>query len=349
MRRLTVILLISAVWCSVAVGRPEAVPAVAEDTDAAYFVGKRRIVATDHFTLMHDMRADEAEGIANVLEFAYSEFEACFEAYGFKMHAPEAALEWMCFRKPELLCDYALATENVDLSWLSGYYSSRTNRVAVVRPGRIRKWYGPGRQIAQVAAHVEDGIDAGLVKIVHEAGHQLAFNRGLQRRGVMYPLWATEGLALVFEDCVSDYLPGGRYSEGRKKRLVELYRQGKLIPLDEFAIMPRLSSEHSDVDVYAQAWGFFLFLCEHRNADLQDYFSYLYSLKSGARNAYHLRREFIESFGAIGDLEREWSLFLELAAASKPFLCGPCASTGENSNNLASAHDKEAVVSASLR
>ena len=251
--------------------------------DAVHFRKGCSAVSTDHFTVVHDMQSDEAAGMAAVLEFAYTQFESCFGARGFSLQAPEAPLEWMCFRKTGSFSRYALATENVDLSWLTGYYSSRTNRVAVVRPGRIRKWHGPGKQVADVAPRVEDGIDAELVKIVHEAGHQLAFNTGLQRRGVMYPLWATEGVALVFEDCVSDFLPGGRYSDARKKRLLDLHRQGQLIELDEFVTMPRLSADRCDVDVYAQAWGFFLFLSENRAADLKDYFSYLCSLRSGAQ------------------------------------------------------------------
>ncbi|MBE0536158.1 MAG: DUF1570 domain-containing protein [Phycisphaerae bacterium] len=280
---------------------------------------------TEHFRLIHDMRADEAEGMAKVLEFAHDQFGSYFGGYGFELHDCGEPLEWMCFRKKTLFADYAFATENADLSWLSGYYSSRTNRVAVVRPWRVRKWYGPGRHVADVSARVDDGVDDGLVKIVHEAGHQLAFNMGLQKRGVMYPFWATEGIALVFEDCVSEYLPRGRYSDGRKERLLELYRAGSLIGVHEFITMSRLPAGVRDADVYAQAWGFFQFLCANRAEDLKEYFARLYSLRPGGRSVRHLRREFEQSFGPLDHLNREWLLFLKSSAAA-PYVCQTCPS-----------------------
>ena len=38
-----------------------------------------------------------------------------------------------------------------------------------------------------------------VATIIHEATHQLAFNRGLQARFADVPLWVSEGIALYFE------------------------------------------------------------------------------------------------------------------------------------------------------
>jgi len=280
--------------------------------------GRCEVLNTENFRLVHDMRADEAEGMGKILEFAYKQFEAFCGVHGFELQGRDRLLEWMCFRREESFADYALATEKADLSWLSGYYSSRTNRVAVVRPFGMRGWNGV-RQAVNVAGRAKDGVDDGLVKIVHEAGHQLAFNLGLQRRGVMYPFWATEGIALLFEDCVSDYLRKGRYSDGRRQRLLDLHREGGLIDLDEFLSMARLPAGVREADVYAQAWGFFLFLCENRVENLREYFTRLYCMRPGARSPEGLRLEFEECFGPVEELEEAWVFFLELSAAGKPF------------------------------
>jgi hypothetical protein len=321
MRNFSVITMVLGLCCGVGSAEEASRPAAVGVEEAGYFDRPCSTVATGHFTLIHDMRVDEAAEIAGVLEFAYTHFESCFGGYGFDLQVSEEPLVWLCFRKPESFQDYAFATENADLSWLSGYYSSRTNRVAVVRPSRIRRWRLSARPAADVAGRVDDGVDDGLVKIVHEAGHQLAFNTGLLKRGVMYPLWASEGVALAFEDCAGDYVPGGRYSEARKSRLLELHRGGALAPLEEFVVLPSLPADGSDADIYAQAWGFFRFLCEKRPAELKDYFSYLCSLNSGRRSTYRLRREFVESFGEIAELNRQWLAYLELPLVSKPYVC----------------------------
>ncbi|MEI8197954.1 MAG: DUF1570 domain-containing protein, partial [Phycisphaerae bacterium] len=49
---------------------------------------------------------------------------------------------------------------------------------------------------------------SNTVKTVHEACHQLAFNTGIQKRQVDYPLWLSEGLACSFEQVSRQALRG---------------------------------------------------------------------------------------------------------------------------------------------
>jgi len=188
MRVYTVILLICVVCCVLRGGEGPAGGSSSSGIDAAHFAGLCSNMETDHFRLIHDLRSEQAEAIGQVLEFAYGQFGAYFSRYGFELKHPELPLEWMCFRREGSFADYALATERMDLSWLSGYYSSRTNRVAVVGPRRVGRWRGGPEGGAEFASAGGEVVDVGLVKIVHEAGHQLAFNTGLQKRGVMYPM-----------------------------------------------------------------------------------------------------------------------------------------------------------------
>jgi hypothetical protein len=56
------------------------------------------------------------------------------------------------------------------------------------------------QEILRLSARLDNLIgQANTIKTVHEACHQLAFNTGIQKRGVDYPLWLSEGLACAFE------------------------------------------------------------------------------------------------------------------------------------------------------
>ncbi len=152
-----------------------------------------QILKTEHFKVVHCISTDEAKKIEGVLEFSYSQFQSVFGGYGLKTYCPRDELLWICFNDTDSFNNYALSTEEMDLSWLSGYYSSKTNAVVVLKPGKTIKGENTGNRAVDVMAWANNTADVGLVKIIHEAAHQLSFNTGLQKRGVMYPLWAGEG------------------------------------------------------------------------------------------------------------------------------------------------------------
>ncbi len=280
--------------------------------EASFFENPCAVVQSDHFRLVHDMQHAEAEELLTALEFAYGQYESYFRGYGFAFSEPQESLDWMCFNDVNSFREYARINDRIDIPWLTGYYSSRTNRVAVIRPGQAGDWQNQREHNARVAAGrtPEASVDVGLVKVMHESVHQFTFNTGLLKRGVMYPLWVAEGSAMLFEDCASFYLSGRRYSRARRKQLLELHARDDLIDLEQLVVLSGLPRGVSEADVYAQAWGFFVFLCENRTEELIDYLSYLYSVRTGRRTSYRLRREFIESFGSIDKLEQEWIKFL---------------------------------------
>ncbi len=75
--------------------------------------------------------------------------------------------------------------------------------------------------------------------------------------------------------------------------------------------MTCMPSKTSDINVYAQAWGFFHFLCENRRQDLQKYFSKLYEFEPGRRSKEDLRSELTEAFGSLEQLDEQWTQFIE--------------------------------------
>lgn len=75
-----------------------------------------------------------------------------------------------------------------------------------------------------------------FIRISHEMAHQLAFDCGLQTRGVMYPVWIGEGLATNFESPDDTALFLGP-NPSRQDRLARLVREGSLLPLTHLAVV----------------------------------------------------------------------------------------------------------------
>jgi hypothetical protein len=268
---------------------------------------------TDHFCLISSLNPTEEKNIAYLLELSYRHFESVFKRYDFELRPPDNRLTWLAFNDTDSFNRYAIETVGRDLSCLTGYYSAGTNIVVIVTPETISKWsleVKKSRMPDILACPVD--AQTSLVKLVHEAGHQLSFNTGLLKRKVMYPIWASEGLAMFFErSMLLQYLHSCRYTSLRSKRLARLYRSRKLTRLDEFISMSYVDEDDCAIDVYAESWGLFHFLCEHRRDSLKQYFSSLYNLKPGYRSKQALRDEFVRAFGPLDKLEYQWNSFLD--------------------------------------
>lgn len=198
---------------------------------------------------------------------------------------------------------------------MDAFYSYRTNRVAVVRSGQPQR--PPGDRgdargtVAAFGGHAGGEVPRGGLNLrtaTHELAHQLAFNCGLQKPGAVYAFWLTEGLATNFEADGSGAMGLGREDARYRLRLAEAKEAGRLIPLEQFVGMTELAAGGAEAtkDAYAQAWGLFRYLYEHRREQLRRYV-----LEAGAGGEAAVR--FAACFGEIGALERE----MESAAAGR--------------------------------
>lgn len=275
--------------------------------------GGYSIGTTEHFVVAHAAGVSEAQELADLLEHAHQHFHLSFEQMGFDLATPAARLSWISFADSADYSAYARRADRADMSWLNGYYSAKTNRVAILGPHVFHDPAAQGvlvpaatGQAGDIAAMAGDDVPEPFMKIAHELAHQLAFNTGLQKRGVMYPLWVSEGLATRYETEVF-----GALNKARARRLVALRDQGRLMDLDELIGLTRLpDSLDRCEDVYAQAWGFFGFVADRRTAHLKDYLTHLSTLRRGARPAAALAGEFTDSFGPLLSLETDWAAYL---------------------------------------
>lgn len=287
-----------------------------------HYDGNLQLHRTPHFVLVHSMDGNWAGEMGAILEQVRLDFFQSFKSAGFSLQPTNQALPWICFSDRSDFDAYAFQTDgrnNVD--WLEEYYSSRTNRVTMVResPRRLAEApVTPGVVLTGgLSAYHSESDSAGdnqldLRRATHEAAHQLAFNSGIQRRGVMYPFWVAEGLATNFEAG-----PDGRYGLGtdnlpREEALRDAYARGDVLDLEEFVVLTRVPAPGARLnDVYAQAWGLFHFLLKEYPTELNNYLRRLAALEPGWRSESMLREEFVASLGDVSEIDREWQVFLK--------------------------------------
>jgi hypothetical protein len=277
---------------------------------------------SEHFLVVYNTDHRWAQERCDVLDRTHRRFYEAFEAAGFSPRPLPDKLVCVMFERSQQFERYAMSADRINMSWSRGYYSARTNRVAFFdERGEQANAGGDtgdnGNSMTLLSATPKDSdtdSDAlNLAKTTHEAAHQIAFNSGLQTRGVMYPLWVSEGLATCFE-----LEPDGRFgpeydNATRRRHLLTALNRGELVSLSELAGMSKLpTNDARRVTVtYAQSWGMFKFLFERRPEQLRQYLATLAAMPAGARSSDALRQEFLNAFGSIQSLEREWADFLE--------------------------------------
>jgi hypothetical protein len=299
-------------------------------TVKSFLGGSFQVSQTEHFAIIHEAGANSVPGTGRTLELAYKRFHNAFSQAGFALNRSKDSLIWICFPKQSDFNRYAQQAEGEDLSWLDAYYSTRTNRVAVVEPSPklLDRKLGAGSQADGVAAVVAANEQEGDVlpmsvpaaqfdapRLTHELAHQLAFNSGLQKRGVMYPFWVSEGLATSFE---FDQLAGTGFegsSKVRRKAVVRMHSSGELVPLRQFIVQTKVPSDAGrSRKYYAQAWALFQYMLTEHREGLQSYLHELAQLPPGQRDARTMLGEFTRAFGSLRRLESSWNAFLDRQA-----------------------------------
>ncbi|MFW6060458.1 MAG: DUF1570 domain-containing protein [Phycisphaeraceae bacterium] len=305
-----------------------------------HFQGSRfQLETTDHFVIVHDTDARRARLRARLLEQTHERFYDAFDSFA-SLNSPTKPLVCVLFADRNDFSRYAQQVDWLDMSWSGGYYSSRTNRMALydAQPRQAQERTAPAdahdhdtterkQPRSNEPASASDDHTASdsvnrasaspplnLASTTHEAAHQLAFNSGLQQRRVMYPFWLSEGLACAFETNHADESFGlGQLNPTRLSDLRAAMQNGGLVPLNEFVTMtrPPTGDPQRLNAVYAQAWALFRFLYLHDRDKLATYLRRLAHTPHGSRPAGALRREFVETFGPIRALEKRWQVHLK--------------------------------------
>jgi hypothetical protein len=308
---------------------------------------------TEHFILICKPQDGGASTMAQELEQVYGQFYSEFRRAGFSLHQPLDKQTWVCLANNGDLARYARQADQLELSQpLESYYSARTNRVAFLTAApapassaapaaghdpdsRTLPSGTPGRDSGPAKVFLDAWADQGdvancdcpcaasagsLTRLSHEVAHQLAFNSGLQKRGVMYPIWVSEGLATNFEADSSGQMTLAKANLARSRCLGQLHQDSDLMTLDELAVATGLplGDSSANAQTYAQAWGLFRFLLECHPGQLKSYLSMLAEMAPGKRTEEMRLAEFVQAFGPIAKLQPQWDDFLNHLATIAP-------------------------------
>lgn len=284
-----------------------------------------RTTTSEHFTVIHDVQTDGISGMGTILESAYERFYSAFAQAGFELSRSPYRLVWVCLPRQSEFNKYALRAEGMDLSWLDGYYSTLTNRVAVVQPSVRISEPEPARpsasemritltsktQSEEVLPMPSPERRFDMTRLTHELAHQLAFNSGLQKRGVMYPMWVSEGLATNFESAGPAHASAVPSNPARVRCLADALAAEQIVPLRQFVVQTRVPADARESrHHYAQAWALFRFMLTEHPENLRTYLSRTANLPAGRRDEDALLREFVEAFGTPEALETAWQAFV---------------------------------------
>jgi len=159
-------------------------------------------------------------------------------------------------------------------------------------------------------------------KTVHEACHQLAFNTGIQKRLVDYPLWLTEGIACSFEAEGPFGARGpGIVNYGRVNVFKDALKSETQLPLATLLAPPAAQLDEKQLGLYyAQGWALTHYLYRYRRAAFEQYLTaYLAQPAAQAVPAELRQKLFTTAFGDDRSvLEKQYETYIKDLPAKAP-------------------------------
>ena len=232
---------------------------------------------TSHYVIVYNSTEDYAKRVARLFEELYSGFHRYWRNQKWELPDPKFPLVAVVLKDHESFRRYGRADIGDTVDALIGYYNLKSNRVITFK---VPNW------------------ERNHSTIVHEATHQLAFNRGLQERFADNPKWVSEGLAMYFE--APDPRNPGRYKSVGRPNLVNLVRWRKYLPnrpaeslTTLLADDDRFLSSATSLEAYGEAWALTYFLIKTKR---KEYVHYLQQLSGGRPTAEVSKRERIRMF-----------------------------------------------------
>lgn len=134
-----------------------------------------------------------------------------------------------------------------------------------------------------------------------------------------YPLWICEGLSTAFETDNPEQPFGPDRDYGPRRRVFRnLLDQGEMISLRELVVLTSLSGKDSLLTraVYHQSYALVTWLCRTHPKQVRAYLQAMALEPSGKLAAARHLELFEQSFGRVGDVERNWLNHERAAAAA---------------------------------
>lgn len=303
---------------------------------------KLKVEVSAHYVLLHDTsdakvnRKTRSQTRLELLELVYESYFMKFALDGIVLEPPKEHMMVLLFAEENTFHRYATLL-SPELKMAAGFWSPKDNisvfydqgttpsmklLTALAQDLQKTKLKLRGTAVSQEIAHLANTFEllskvareeSDVEVVSHEATHQLAGNSGLLSRGKIGARWAHEGLASYFETPAGAGWGGiGAVNDSRLSDYRIVSRDPKRNSI-ELVISDQLFYQARDqgeaVEAYGQAWGLTYFLMETRFDKLIAY----YERCSQFENELSPEKRvsvFIEIFGDLRSIEREYHLFM---------------------------------------
>ncbi len=216
-----------------------------------------------------------SQSYAELFENIFNQVESFYSLRGFKTSKPVTPLVALVLKDQAAFKKYCEDDQMVWGDGLRGYYSLKTNRIAMYdRPDVFQSTQtmpvtDPAMpQSAIIAASASTVAGETADTIIHEATHQVGFNIGIHSRIGGTPGWVLEGMATVLEapgmrSRMNSKEPSSRINVERLEWFRAEYVQrrqpgdlAKMIASDDMF-------SRQTLDAYSTSWGVTWFLTEN--------------------------------------------------------------------------------------
>ena len=244
-----------------------------------------KIKSTEHFIIA----SDASEGYVDWCGRLFERLEEGFRLYARKNNIELVdrgdPLIVVVFARQEDFIRYA-SVETAASDKLAAYYNMQTNRVALYDLSYTEGTSAADSRLRRRSklAETRDILSRpnaafNVATIVHEATHQIAFNRGVFLRTGPIALWCVEGLSLVFETPNGFATQGGwgfRGSFPKNERMINLFRQTVGGMNDPFRTVVAQEDFYKNLEgSYAASWALFYYLYKKKPNELAKYIKHV--------------------------------------------------------------------------
>ena len=239
---------------------------------------------TSHYLILYNTSRAYAQWCGSLFERLYLAFANYWTRKGFELKEPEFPLAAVIFSDKAGYTKFSRHELGEVAGSIIGYFNMQTNRMTmydltgIESLGRPARRGGTAAEINQVLARPE--ALQTVATIVHEATHQIAFNRGLHARYSDCPMWFSEGIAIYFETPDLGNTKGWRaVGMVNPPRLARFHDYLRSRPSDSLRTLITNDTRFRDVkqglDAYAEAWALTYYLIRQRP---KEYITYLQML-----------------------------------------------------------------------
>ena len=272
---------------------------------------------TAHYLIFHNTSRNYAHWCGSLFERLYGGFSNYWKQKGLRLSEPEFPLAAVVFKDRRSYTDYAQAELGDAVSAVVGFYSLRTNRMTMFDLSGTGQFAGDrGAREAINRILSQPNAFKTVSTIVHEATHQIAFNRGMHQRYADCPLWFVEGLAVFFETPDLKSKRGWRNIGGvNRMRLRDFAKYAGSRPADSLQTLiqsdDRCRTPSTGIAAYAEAWALTYYLIQRRSKDYIAYAKMLAEKKPMRFDNEETRvKEFEKHFGDLEDVEKDFMRYM---------------------------------------